>query len=81
MGKNDSAKKAEDQRQPRKKTEDNEHIFAFKVSDSSDYGKSLNNNLLVDTGATSHIVNNTSKFISFDNSFDPSVLYQVGRWQ
>ena len=71
-GKNDSAKKAEDQGQARKKTEDNEHMFAFKVSDSSDCGKSLNDNLLVDTGATSHIVNDRSKFISFDNAFDPS---------
>ena len=71
-GKNDSAKKAEDQGQARKKTEDNEHTFAFKVSDSSDCGKSLNDNLLVDTGATSNIVNDRSKFISFDNAFDPS---------
>ena len=70
--KNDSAKKAEDQGQAKKKTEDNEHTFAFKVSDSSDCGKSLNDNLLVDTGATSHIVNDRSKFISFDNAFDPS---------
>ena len=69
---NDSAKKAEDQGQARKKTEDNEHTFAFKVGDSSDCGKSLNDNLLVDTGATSHIVNDRSKFISFDNAFDPS---------
>ena len=71
-GKNDSAKKAEDQGQARKKTEDNEHTFAFKASDNSDCGKSLNDNLLLDTGATSHIVNDRSKFISFDNAFDPS---------
>ena len=70
-GKNDTAKKAEDKGQASKKTEDNEHTFTFKVSDGSDCGKSINNNLLVDTGATSHIVNDRSKFISFDNAFDP----------
>ena len=71
-GKNDTAKKAEDQGIASKKTEDNEHTFTFKVSDGSDCGKSINNNLLVYTGATSHIVNDRSKFISFDNALDPS---------
>ncbi|CAB4039167.1 Retrovirus-related Pol poly from transposon TNT 1-94, partial [Paramuricea clavata] len=70
MGRNDSAKKAEDQ--GRTKTENSEHTFTFKVSDSSACGKSYSNNLLVDTGATSHIVNDKSKFISFDEDFDPN---------
>ncbi|CAB4013210.1 Retrovirus-related Pol poly from transposon TNT 1-94 [Paramuricea clavata] len=69
-GRNDSAKKAEDQ--GRTKTENSEHTFTFKVSDSSACGKSYSNNLLVDTGATSHIVNDKSKFIIFDEDFDPN---------
>jgi predicted aspartyl protease len=38
-------------------------------------GKSINtvySNLLVDTGATSHIINDKSKFIAFDGNFDSS---------
>ena len=31
-----------------------------------------NANLLVDTGATSHIINDNSKFVGFDTSFDSS---------
>jgi hypothetical protein len=65
MGRNDSAKKAEDQ--GRTKIENNEHMFTFKVSDC---GTSFSNNFLVDTGATSHIVNDISKFICFDEDFD-----------
>ena len=53
-------------------TENSEHTFGFKISDSSsECGKSvLNSNPLVDTGATSHIVSDPSKFISFDKAFD-----------
>ena len=47
-----------------------EHSFAFRVSDSS--GKSVNSNLLVDSGATSHIINDKSKFVTFDRNFDPN---------
>ncbi|CAB4034762.1 Hypothetical predicted protein [Paramuricea clavata] len=61
----DSAKKAEDQ--GRTKIENNGHMFTFKVSDC---GTSFSNNFLVDTGATSHIVNDISKFICFDEDFD-----------
>ena len=48
----------------KRRTENSEHKFAFKISDSSsECGKSvLNSNLLVDTGATSHIVSDPSKF-------------------
>ena len=41
----------------------------FKVSDC---GKTYSNNLLIDTGATSHIRNDNSKFISFYEDFDPN---------
>ena len=66
LGKIDSAKKAEE--------DENEHSFTFKVSDSSNsehVGKSLySDNLLVDTGATSHIITDKSKFIAFDKDFN-----------
>ena len=48
----------------------------FIVSDISASGKNVNcNNLLVDSGATSHIINDKSKFISFDKNFDAKVAY------
>lgn len=51
----------------------NEHSFAFVVSDNDTrFGKNINNNLLVDTGATSHIINDKSKFVAFDRNFDPN---------
>ena len=49
-------------------------MFVFKLSDSSyklrTFGKN-NDSLLVDTGATSHIIIDKSKFVTFDNNFDP----------
>ena len=44
--------------------------FAFKVNASGDV-KSQVNSLLVDCGATTHVVTNGSKFTYFDKSFDP----------
>ena len=38
----------------------------------SDCGKTHSDNLLADTGATSHIINDKSKSISFDADFDPN---------
>lgn len=38
----------------------------------SDCGKTYSDNLLVDTGATSHTINDKSKSISFDEDFDPN---------
>ena len=70
-GMKESAKKAEEQ----ERTTNHEHSFAFVVSDNVNderFGKKINNNLLVDTGATSHIINDKSKFISFDRNFDPN---------
>jgi hypothetical protein len=57
--------------------EDNdEHSFTFTLQDSSDRRRNgQNENLLVDTGATSHIINDSSKFINFDDNFDPSTHF------
>ena len=69
-GGRESAKKAEEKGFK-------EHSFTFTLSDnnSEHLGKSINtvySNLLVDTGATSHIINDKSKFIAFDGNFDSS---------
>ena len=49
------------------------HNFAFKVEDDTNNCKGKNlPNLLVGTGATSHIVNDQSKFVDFDPKFDAS---------
>ncbi|KAL5012489.1 hypothetical protein ScPMuIL_011040 [Solemya velum] len=47
-----------------------EYSFAFEVSDSS-ASSIRSGNLLVDCGATAHIVTDKSKFVSFDKSFKP----------
>ena len=52
------------------KQDSDEHSFLFTLKDNQ--GKTEDSNLLVDTGATSHIINDSSKFASFDNNFDPN---------
>lgn len=54
--------------------EDQEGTVAFRVSvdhESCQYKIDSMNSLLVDTGATTHIITDKSKFCSFDNSFVP----------
>ena len=46
------------------------HLYAFILKESNPNGDKTPN-LLVDTGATSHIINDQSKFLSFDQKFDP----------
>lgn len=50
------------------------HSFVFRVNadtsdTSSDQDKAYG--LLVDCGATTHIINDKSKFVNFDKNFDP----------
>ena len=49
------------------------HYFAFKVSVKKYDVDTVHklNGMLVDCGATTHIVNDASRFISFDENFDP----------
>lgn len=49
------------------------HSFVFKVGlHSSEIGScAVVNKLLVDCGATTHIINDDSKFVKFDEQFDP----------
>ena len=51
--------------------EDGEHSFAFRAStpDGKIFGRA--NTLLVDCGATTHIINDERKFSKFDTSFQP----------
>lgn len=53
---------------------DSDHSFAFKVSMKKDDFNSVNKvkGMLVDCGATTHIVNDITKFISFDEHFNPA---------
>ena len=54
------------------------HSFAFTVSDhaclSIERGKVIPN-LLLDTRATSHIINDKTKFLDFDQKFNPSTHF------
>ncbi|CAB3996099.1 myosin heavy fast skeletal muscle [Paramuricea clavata] len=56
-------------------SENNEHTFAFTSKDTinkSGINNKSNSSLLVDTGATSHIINDKSEFVDFDKEFNPS---------
>ena len=49
--------------------------FTFVASTQSSNAKNFTGDLLVDCGATSHIINSKSCFTSFDDKFDPSNHY------
>ena len=67
-GKKDAAKSITEQ--PKNQDLD-EQSFVFTLKDGQ--GRSTKDSkLLVDTGATSHIINDSSKFVSFDNNFNPN---------
>ena len=66
VGYKDSAKHVSDHAEP-------EHSFMFKVEDdiSTEYTSNRGKGkLLVDCGATTHIINDISKFITFDTRFE-----------
>ena len=69
MPKEDTAKKATKETTPN----DDEHTFAFVFKNTNKKSGTDNSNssLLVDTGATSHIINDKSKFVDFDQEFNP----------
>ena len=58
-------------------TSDEGHTFAFKVTVESEDCEFVHdvNSLLVDTGATTHIVNDKTMFSSFQKDFDPAKHY------
>ena len=53
-------------------TDDGEGQIDFDICNNITYKR---NNLLVDCGATSHIITDNSKFIEFDSNFNPSNHY------
>ena len=60
------------------KAEEKEHSFAFQMKAQQGVTKNntqMPNKLLVDCGATAHIITDESKFSSFDQSFKPKILY------
>ena len=50
------------------------HSFIFTIKDEESRGE-ITPNLLLDTGATSHIINDKSKFVDFVSIFDPSTHF------
>ena len=50
------------------------HSFIFTIKDEESRGE-ITPNLLLDTGATSHIIIGKAKFIDFDSKFDPSTHF------
>ena len=58
-------------------SEQSDDHFSFNFSDYCKFDYIYQNNLLVDSGSTSHIVNDFSKFVSFENNFKPECHYVV----
>ena len=57
---------------------ESEHEFAFCVTEQQEFNKTkdnIRNSLLVDCGATSHIVNDDSHFVYIDESYKPEEHY------
>ena len=50
------------------------HSFIFTIKDEESRGE-ITPNLLLDTGATSNIINDKSKFVDFDRKFDSSTHF------
>ena len=55
--------------------DESEHSFAFKVKASDILNHETTGKLLVDCGATTHIITDESKFTRFDESFKPERHY------
>ena len=56
------------------KSEKRDASVAFKVA-ADNFDSVRGNSLLVDTGATAHILNDKSKFLKFDEDFKPENHY------
>ena len=68
-GNYDSARVALQRKEQRLNNDSSNHSFIFTIKDEESRGEKTPN-LLLDTGATSHIIKN--KFVDFDSKFDPS---------
>ena len=70
----DSARVALQRKEQRLNNDSSNHSFIFTIKDEESRGE-ITPNLLSDTGATSHIINDKSKFVDFDSKFDPSTHF------
>ena len=68
-GNYDSARVALQRKEQRLNNDSSNHSFIFTIKDEESRGEKTPN-LLLNTGATSHIIKN--KFVDFDSKFDPS---------
>ena len=79
--KNEHSAKTVQETQTTKEKENSDHSFAFQITDSESSDNSdvaidtLAHCLLVDCGATTHIINDKSKFVRINTDFDPSKHY------
>ena len=73
-GNSDAAKSATGSQEQKLKKDTSSHSFVFTIKDQESRGE-VTSNLLLDTGATSHIINDKSKFVDFDTKFDPSTHF------
>ena len=69
-GNSDAAKVAMGRKEQKLNNDSSDHSFIFTIKDEESRGE-ITANLLLDTGATSHIINDKSKFVDFDKKFDP----------
>lgn len=69
-GNSDAAKVAMGRKEQKLNNDSSDHSFIFTIKDEESRGE-ITTNLLLDTGATSHIINDKSKFVDFDKKFDP----------
>jgi len=67
-------KKRDNVKQAADKEDNDEHTFVFRASDSQFYSVQRKG-LMVDTGATSHIITDIEKFKKFDDKFQPEKHY------
>ena len=69
-------KVGEDRQGEQSNREEVEHSFVFALNTGTNESKvGKPNSLLVDCGATSHIITDKSKFTGLDSTFDPSKHY------
>ncbi|KAL1269569.1 hypothetical protein QQF64_031858 [Cirrhinus molitorella] len=67
-------KKRDNVKQATDKDDNDDHTFVFKASDYKSY-EIQRKGLMVDTGATSHIITDLGKFKQFDDKFQPEKHY------
>lgn len=73
-GNSDTAMSATGLEEHKVKKDTSSHSFVFTVKDQESRGEIISS-LLLDTGATSHIINDKSKFDDFDKKFDPKTHF------